>query len=303
MVFDLGELAEAMGTLEQQLRAARVAFGGPRSGSADHVDESPRTSKAEMKTTSGSGSTREAIALGFSAARRMIDRSAALFEQVSPHGKDALNRVTVKKSDVRRLVELTGARSDEMGKVVARIAARPFGESAAILAEKVPTWAEEQKKRARLTLAGRETLIPAELAEVLGGVLTHLVRNAIAHGIDKPSEREVNGKNPIGEITLSCDETKDGPSITLDDDGEGLPHAEIERRARAAGIWREGSNAEEMIFTPNFSMRADDASEAAGLGVGLSAVRADLERVGYAVTVTSREGGGTRFMVKKRERK
>ncbi len=56
--FDLGELAEAMGTLEQQLRSARAAF------------EAPRASRAEIKVTSGSGSTREAIALGFEAASR-----------------------------------------------------------------------------------------------------------------------------------------------------------------------------------------------------------------------------------------
>jgi chemotaxis protein histidine kinase CheA len=288
--FDLGELAEAMGTLEQQLRGAREAF------------VSPRTSRAEMKATTGSGSLREAIATGFEAGKRMIARAAELFVQVSPHGKDALDRVTVKKSDVRRLVELTGPRDDELGKVVARIAARPFGESAIILAEKVPTWAEEQKKRARLILSGRETLVPAELAKVLGGVLTHLVRNAIAHGIESPSQRELDGKNPVGQITLTCEETPDGPFIVLEDDGQGLALAEIEARARAAGIWREGARAEDMIFTPNFSMK-DDATDAAGLGVGLAAARTDLERVGYGLSAAPRDGGGTRFLVKKTNRK
>jgi two-component system, chemotaxis family, sensor kinase CheA len=290
-VFDLGELAEAMGTLEQQLRSARAAF------------EAPRASRTEIKVTSGSGSTREAIATGFEAGRMMITRAADLFIQVSPHGKDALDRVTVKKSDVRRLVDLTGARDDELGAVVARIAARPFGESAVILAEKVPTWAEEQKKRARLVLSGREILVPAELAKVLGGVLTHLVRNAIAHGIESPSQRELDGKNPVGEITLHCEETKDGPFIVLEDDGQGLALAEIEARARAAGIWREGSRAEDMIFTPNFSMREDDATDAAGLGVGLAAARTDLEGVGYVVMAEARSGGGTRFVVKRSDRK
>ncbi len=289
--FDLGELAEAMGTLEQQLRSARAAF------------ESPRASRTELKATTGSGSTREAIATGFEAGRMMIGRAADLFIQVSPHGKDALDRVTVKKSDVRRLVDLAGARSDELGAVVARIAARPFGESAAILAEKVPTWAEEQKKRARLVLSGRETLVPAELAKVLGGVLTHLVRNAIAHGIESPSQRELDGKNPVGEITLHCEETQDGPFIVLEDDGEGLALAEIESRARAAGLWRDGARAEDMIFTPNFSIREDTATDAAGLGVGLAAARTDLERAGYAVTAEARKGGGTRFVVKKSDRK
>jgi chemotaxis protein histidine kinase CheA len=58
-----------------------------------------------------------------------------------------------------------------------------------------------------------------------------------------------------------------------------------------------------MIFTPNFSIRAEEASDAAGLGVGLAAARTDLESVGYAVSAESRDGGGTRFVVKKSDRK
>ncbi len=145
--------------------------------------------------------------------------------------------------------------------------------------------------------------MPAELDQVLGGVFTHLVRNAIAHVIDSPSQREADGKSAIGEITLHCEETKDGPFIVLEDDGEGLALAEIEARAKAAGIWRDGARAEDMIFTSNFSLKDDAATDSAGLGVGLAAARTDLESVGYAVSAEVRDGGGTRFVVKKSDRK
>ncbi|HVY49394.1 MAG TPA: HAMP domain-containing protein, partial [Minicystis sp.] len=266
--FDLAELAEAMRVVEQQLRGASAAPEAPRHA----IDE------------------------GLAAARAMVDRAAELFVQVSPHGKDALDRTTVSKRDVARLVELVDGRDDDLGRIAARLASRPFGEAAGILAEKVPTWAEAETKRARLTLEGREVLVPPALARVLGGALTHLARNAVAHGIEAPEERIAKGKPAVGHVVMRCEETPRGPRITVEDDGAGVRPEPVLDRARELGIASDGARAEEVIFAPRFSTRPA-ASEAAGVGVGLAAVRRDLDAAGFSIQAGAAPGGGARFVI------
>jgi HAMP domain-containing protein/HPt (histidine-containing phosphotransfer) domain-containing protein len=266
--FDLEELASAVRSFEQQLQSAH---GGP---------------KPEA----------DVIARGLEAATDALERAAALFVRVSPLGAAALDRVPVRRSDVARLVELTAGRGDEIAAVVERLGERPFGECATILAEKVPTWAAELGKRAGLVLEGRDVPVPAPLARVLTGVLTHLVRNAVAHGVEPPAEREAKGKPAAGLVRVACTAAAGGPVIVIEDDGPGFDAAAITARAREQGEADATAPAEELIFAPRISTRPE-ATDAAGLGVGLAAVRADLRAAGYAIRASRREGAGARFVI------
>ena len=148
-------------------------------------------------------------------------------------------------------------------------------------------------------MEGREVRIPPRLSLVLSGVLTHLVRNAIAHGIEPTKTRQSTGKVANGTIHVMATAGERGPTVVLEDDGRGLDVAAIADRAAQLGVQVEGksrNSLSELVFLAGLTT-SQDASTLAGRGVGLSAVREDLERVGYAVDVTSEAGQSTRFTI------
>src|SRR5205823_1838476 len=142
--------------------------------------------------------------------REAIDRGADVFVAASPIGRAALDQVTVQRQDVQELLDLVGSRDDALGRVASRLASRPFGESTASLIDMTPTWGEKEGKQVSLDVEGRELRVPPQLARVLGAVLTHLVRNAIAHGIEPPPDREEAGKPAVGIIRIRARHEREG---------------------------------------------------------------------------------------------
>jgi len=226
-----------------------------------------------------------------------LDRGCEIFVAASPIGRAALDQVTVQRSDILQLLSLVGDRSDTLGQITSRLASRPLGESTANLLDLVPTWAEQVGKRARLHVEGREVRVPPNLARVLGGVLTHLIRNAIVHGIELTDARHAAGKSAIGAIRVQAAEGNSGPIITVEDDGQGLDLAQIAERALEIGEDVESRSVQELAFLPGLST-ARRPGEMAGRGVGLHAVRSDLASVGYTVDVSSKPGEYTRFFLR-----
>jgi two-component system, chemotaxis family, sensor kinase CheA len=271
--FELTELAHVLRDMEEVL--AEMRKQAMDSGSAD------------LRRV------RSDVASSLDFARALVEESEELFVEASPAGRAALETTPVQKSDVAALLSLCATRNDdELDAVAMRIASRPFGECVASLAEQASAWAEKENKRVRLEIEGREAPVPPALADVLGGVLAHLVRNAIAHGIEPVSERMSAGKPAVGSIELSCRAAAErGAVLVIDDDGRGFEsHALI---AQAAIMARPPDN---VSYASRSSL--PHATELAGRGVGLSAVQADLARVGYDVSVENRAGGGTRFEIR-----
>jgi len=145
-------------------------------------------------------------------------------------------------------------------------------------------WAAKARKRVALSVAGREALVPGRLAERLGGVLAHLVRNAVAHGIEAPERREELGKPELGRIELDCRETERGVEICVTDDGMGFDADAL------------GGTALEAAFAPGVSTRKIP-DELGGFGVGLGAVRDELNEIGYLVNLQSKSGTGASVLI------
>jgi signal transduction histidine kinase len=273
--FELDELAQVLHTVEEHLVELRDQTRGP--------DGAARVAgRGELSSSVHS-------------ARALIEESEGLFVEASPSGRAALETISVQKSDVLGLLELCAGRGDEIEALVSRLASRPFGECVASLLEQASGWAEKENKRVRLEVEGRDASVPPALADVLGGVLAHLVRNAIAHGIEPVPERVTLGKPAVGSIELSCRTVPDhGAVLIVDDDGRGIGHnAFLMGAAESHGP---------LVNLTNVALSTASApGELAGRGVGLSAVEVDLARVGYSVSVAMRDGGGTRFEIRPRQ--
>lgn len=164
--------------------------------------------------------------------------------------------------------------------------------------------AAQAGREVRLALSGENTELDRMVLDELADALTHLLRNAVDHGIEPPDVRERAGKPRQGVIRLSAATEEGNIVITLADDGRGIDPDVVRRTAVRKGIvTREDAAAldphaaQELIFTPGFSTAAE-VSEISGRGVGLDAVRASLEKVSGGIEITSQPGVGSTFRLR-----
>lgn len=157
-------------------------------------------------------------------------------------------------------------------------------------------------KRVRLVTEGDETELDKGMIERLGDPLTHLVRNAIDHGLEAPDVRRAAGKRDEGTVTLRA--AHEGGNVVIDiiDDGKGLDAARIREKAIANALIRpdEVLSADEtnnLIFAPGFSTAAV-VSDVSGRGVGMDVVKRNVEAMNGTVTIHSEYGKGSRFRIR-----
>ena len=156
-------------------------------------------------------------------------------------------------------------------------------------------------KQVRLTANVDEMTLPADVERVLREALPQLVRNAVVHGIELPSEREKLSKPPVGELRLDIGRAEDGLiEVTVSDDGRGIAVPEVRRRMaqlRTDSAQFTDSQVLGFIFDPHFST-ASEVTEHAGRGVGLSLVRQIAEKAGAKLRVMTRPNVSTQFVLK-----
>lgn len=155
-----------------------------------------------------------------------------------------------------------------------------------------------------LILEGRDTLIDKAILEELYDPLTHLVTNALMHGMEAPEVRTQLGKSPKGRIEVRAYHQGNQTLIAVSDNGKGLDA----KRIREKALERELITAEDsdkmsdvelypLIFMPGFST-AQQVTEIAGRGVGLDVVQSHLTRMRGTITIDSRQGQGTTFTIR-----
>ncbi len=152
-------------------------------------------------------------------------------------------------------------------------------------------------KSARLEIEGADAELDATVIEQLRDPLSHMIRNAIAHGIEPPEKRAAKGKDSCGCVTLRARHEGASILVQVEDDGAGLDRDRIRARARTLGLAAESeqlsdAEATELIFSPGLST-AEGATLAAGRGVGMDVVRRNIEALHGSVKVTSEPDKGT----------
>ncbi|MGA0038353.1 MAG: chemotaxis protein CheA [Pirellulales bacterium] len=159
-------------------------------------------------------------------------------------------------------------------------------------------------KDVRLEIDGAETELDRTLIESIRDPLTHLVRNAVDHGIEPASERVKLGKPPAGLLSLRAFHESGQVTVEVRDDGRGIPVEAIRRKAVSRGLvdaaTAERLSEEEVlqyIFEPGFSTAAT-VTDVSGRGVGMDVVKTNIEAIGGTVDVRSVPGKGTTIRVR-----
>jgi two-component system chemotaxis sensor kinase CheA len=157
--------------------------------------------------------------------------------------------------------------------------------------------ARELGKDVQLRISGSSTELDRTVVDLLGDPLTHLVRNAIDHGIESPEEREQAGKPREATLSISAVASGGVVVVRVQDDGRGMRPDLVRRRAVERGLLSAEDAAEldddaaiQLCFRPGFSTR-EQVTEVSGRGVGLDVVRSKLRSLGGDVTASSSEDG------------
>ena len=227
--------------------------------------------------------------------KSMLHRAIAEFDQKFP--KDALrNRLGDALSFQSRVL-------GELQKSVMKIRMVPIEQLFRRLPRIVRDVAKLRKKEIAIEMAGQNTDLDKSVLDALADPLAHLVRNAADHGIETPEDRLAHGKSARGTIHLDAYHHGNQVVIEVSDNGRGISHEKLVRKAIQAGVVSEEdarglSQAEilNLVFQPGLST-VDEVTEISGRGVGMDIVKTTMDRLKGKVTVESEPGRGTTFQL------
>ncbi|MDR7117639.1 chemotaxis protein CheA [Caulobacter sp. BE254] len=154
-------------------------------------------------------------------------------------------------------------------------------------------------KQARLVMDGENTEVDKTVIERLADPITHMLRNAIDHGLESPEERKAAGKNPEGVVRLAALHRSGRIVIEVQDDGKGINRERVLSIAVKKGLISPDltltdEEIDNLIFLPGFST-ADKISDVSGRGVGMDVVKRSVQALGGRISITSRPGLGSTF--------
>ncbi|MBW8752908.1 MAG: chemotaxis protein CheA [Sphingomonadales bacterium] len=218
----------------------------------------------------------------------LVIAQAMMAQRLSNEGVTANEELTLLESLTRDIQESAmSIRAQPIGTVFSRVPR--------ILRE----LASSTGKHVRLELVGEATELDKTVIERLGEPLTHLIRNAVDHGIENADQRLAAGKEADGTLTLSAEHRSGRILIKIADDGAGINRARVFAKAVEKGLISPDAQLspeeiDNLIFAPGFSTAATITS-VSGRGVGMDVVRQNVKDLGGRITIESEEGKGTTF--------
>lgn len=156
-------------------------------------------------------------------------------------------------------------------------------------------------KSVKLVTEGETTEIDKTAIECLADPLTHMIRNAVDHGLESSDTRQANGKSKQGEIRLAAAHRSGRVVIEVSDDGGGINREKVRSIAESKGLVSPDadladSEIDQLLFLPGFST-ADEVSNLSGRGVGMDVVKTQITSLGGRITIESKPGLGTTFSI------
>lgn len=191
--------------------------------------------------------------------------------------------------------------SRKLQQALMRIRTVPFGNFSEHFYRIVRQAARDLNKKAALNIQGDDVEIDRSVLEKINSPIDHLLRNAVAHGIENPAERLSRVKPEFGQITIHLHQKGNEVIISLSDDGNGLDLTRIRQEAiRLKLIKMDDQLADDQLISLIFShglTTLDEATGTAGRGIGLDVVKNEVSSLGGRIDIHSESGKGTAFHI------
>jgi two-component system chemotaxis sensor kinase CheA len=192
--------------------------------------------------------------------------------------------------------------SNEIQNTVMRIRMLPIGNVFNRFTRVVRDIAKDLGKEVDLVIHGEETELDKTIIEEISDPLMHIIRNAIDHGLESPSERISRGKESYGTLNLNAYQQGNSIVIVIKDDGKGLNLESIKRKAIEKGLINTDTELSEneiinLIFQPGFST-AEQVTGISGRGVGMDVVKTNISNLKGSIEIQTKENEGTTFIIK-----
>ena len=280
----LGELSESISRLRTQLREVEI-----------QADSQLQSRRAVIDEDEGDFDPLE------------FDRYTRLQELTRMMAEGLSDAASIQQALLRNLGETDAALlqqariSRELQQDLMRMRAVPFATLAARLHRVVRQTGRELGKKAELALEGGQVELDRGVLERIAAPLEHMLRNALAHGIEDPGRRTEARKAETGRITLTLRQEANEVILALSDDGAGIDGVRLREKALAKGLLADDqalSEAEQvqLVFVPGVST-AESVTEVAGRGVGMDVVRNEVNALGGRIEAASARGRGTTFTI------
>ena len=302
-----GEVAIYRARLEQQLGAFRSAMNEMEQTNMRLRDQLRRL-EIETEAQIIARYQREGDAGDASFDPLELDRFSTLQQLSRALGESAADMTSLQQTldDLTRQYEtllLQQSRvSSDLQEGLMRTRMVPFDALVPRLRRVLRQAASETGKQVQLRLDGSQGELDRNVLERMTAPLEHMLRNAVAHGIESPERRRDAGKPEEGTVRIAV--RREGSEVVLEigDDGSGLDRAAIRRRGEDRGLVRAGAvlsdgDLDMLIFEPGFST-ADEVSRLAGRGVGMDVVASEVRQLGGSLDISTRRGEGTSFTLR-----
>lgn len=222
----------------------------------------------------------------------LVINQAMLTQRVlhSSHVRD--REVTSSLEELERLTR-------EIQESVMAIRAQPVRPLFQRMSRIVREVADATAKDVRLRTEGEATEVDKTVVELLADPLTHMIRNAVDHGLESPEQRSAAGKPPEGTVRLAAAHRSGRVIIEVSDDGQGINRARVLQKAIANGLvpadaQLSDSEIDNLLFLPGFST-ASSVSNISGRGVGMDVVKRSIQALGGRISIASAPGQGSTF--------
>lgn len=261
--------------------------------------------KAEQKTEAragGAGAVAAAtptIRVDLDRVDRLINAVGELVIQQAMLSQRVFESGLARSSDVALGLEDLELLTREIQDSVMAIRAQPVKSVFQRMPRLVREVADMVGKKVRLVMDGENTEVDKTVIERLSDPITHMLRNAIDHGLETPEEREAGGKAAEGTVRLAALHRGGRIVIEVADDGRGINRPRVRGIAVAKGLIAEDAvlsddEIDNLIFLPGFST-ADVVSDISGRGVGMDVVKRSIQALGGRISITSEPGKGSKF--------
>jgi chemosensory pili system protein ChpA (sensor histidine kinase/response regulator) len=304
LVNQAGEVSISRSRLENEvatLRTSLADFSDNLARLRRQLREVEMQAESQIASRMAVSSEREFDPLEFDRFTRLQELTRMMAESVNDVASfhDSLTRsVDSAHNDLAQQARLTR----ELQHDLMRVRMVPFASISERLFRVARQSAKDVDKRVNLDIRGGGVELDRSVLERMSAPFEHLLRNAIAHGVETREARAAAGKNETGELLVQVAQEGNEVVIEFSDDGGGLDLERIKAKAIGSGLLSQDDMATDaqiadLIFEPGFST-ADTLTELSGRGVGMDVVQSEAQALGGRVDLFSEPGKGTRFTIR-----